>query len=102
MSPQYRIVFTDLAKALATRNGSLTALEERVRGEIAEMVEDGLESFEDLMFHTIEMPDGQEYICSPAQEQGETILRVDTCTREEIAQSGDEGKPISLPVPDSD
>jgi hypothetical protein len=101
MSLQYRIIFTDLAKAFASKSGSLVALEERVRGEIAEMIDDGLESLDDLMFHTIEMRDGQEYICSPAQEQGETVLRVDTCSREEMVPvEGD--KPISVPIADTD
>jgi hypothetical protein len=36
--PDYRIVFTDLAKAFARRNGSLQALEECVRGEVNELM----------------------------------------------------------------
>jgi hypothetical protein len=107
--PPYRIVFTDLAAAFARRHGSLQALEEQVRGEIADLmfsddVEDDEFSIADLMFHTVTMNDGQEYICTPGQGGDETVLVVDTCSREDMTIQGGPmtGQKLSVPSPDSD
>ena len=105
----YRVVFTDLAAAFVRRHGSLQGLEEQVRGEIHElMFGDGVEDDEftiaDLMFHTVVAGDGQEYICTPRQDGNETVLVVDTCSRETTTIDGGPlaGKEISIPSPDSD
>jgi hypothetical protein len=82
----YRIVFTRLAHAFAMRRSSLAALEEQIRGEMAELMsvdDDGPMGIEELCFHVVEFGD-QEYICSPTQVDGELVLSVDTCSREEL------------------
>jgi hypothetical protein len=76
---EYKIEYTDLAKAFSEKIGGLSVLEERVRGEIAEIFDKGLETLSDLMMHSVEIGD-DVFICIP---KSDTILRVDTATLEE-------------------
>jgi hypothetical protein len=75
----YRIELTDMARHFAARHSSVTEVEELVRQEIDELLEDAVETLGDIFFHCVESG-GQDYICTPI---GDTVVRVDTCSREE-------------------
>jgi hypothetical protein len=121
---KYTIEFTDLAKAFAPNVGGLNALEEQVRGELADLGrcycgecdgykvgdETHYEEFDinNLIMHVVMMKDDKgravEFVCSPGAK--ENVLRVDTATYEEIEQpleSGPfKGKKVLMPRGDSD
>jgi hypothetical protein len=97
----YRIELTDIARAFAARHSSEKEVEELVRKEIDELLEDAFESIGDLLFHCVESGE-QEYICFPV---GENVIRVDTCTREEgpvLGKGPLKGQCVTIPSADSD
>lgn len=66
---------------------------------------DGPQGIDKLMFHTVVTSDDQECICFPREVDGETILVIDTCSREDISVANPvapDGKVVSIPHPDSD
>lgn len=98
----YEIRFTRLARVFAEAKYSLAAVEERARGEIAELEMDDPTA---LMMHCFGMTgtDEHEFICTPDQ-QGTGIV-IDTVTFEDMEplRSGPmKGKRFQWPMPDSD
>jgi hypothetical protein len=75
----YEIEFTPLALAFANAKSSTGAIEEIVRGEIAEL--EGLEDPGQLIFHVFEAG-GQDFIAH-GRGTGKGIV-IDTCTYEEM------------------
>lgn len=99
---KFEIKWTDLAKAFAVKCGGLPAVEEQVRGEIAELEDDGLKTLNDLMFHVVEVNE-TNFICTPLNE---TTLQVDTASYEEMEKKLDKGPlagfSVSMPIADSE
>lgn len=100
----YKIELTHGAKAWCAAHAWPQALTARVRGEIAGEMQNGLKSVNSLCFHSFEWSrdDPQEFICTPA---GDNVLRVDTCSREEVSKltAGPfKGKTVVMPVPDEE
>jgi len=81
---KYEIKWTDLAKAFAVKCGGLSAVEEQVRGEIADS---GIRNISNLMFHVVIVND-TNFICTPINEN---LLQVDTATYEEMDDKLDAG-----------
>jgi hypothetical protein len=80
----FDIVFTPSAKTVAASHGDLPTLEERARGEIAELPGEGLEELEKHFFHAFALDDGTEFICSLTAEGA---VRVDACANEDLSLS---------------
>jgi hypothetical protein len=99
---EYKIKYTDLAKAFSEKFGGLSVLEERIRGEIAEIFDKGLKTLSNLMLHTVQIGD-DVFICTP---KSDTVLRVDTATLEEQDAIIDKGPfagfKILMPIGDTD
>lgn len=91
----YSVRFTDLA---AVKGGD--GLEHRVRQEVAQLLEDGLTSPLELIFHTFEYEDA-EFICYPR----DGAMEVDTCYREKMDTTTHKGplagKTLLMPRGDS-
>jgi hypothetical protein len=102
MTAAYKIVLTDLARAFAAKHTSIAALEERVRGEIADIL-NSAGDLDRLHFHTFVTSDGQEYICFPEVVDDGRVLVVDTCSRDETNRlTTSDGMLVTVPEPDSD
>lgn len=99
----YEVRFTKLAQEFAKAKSSLAAVEERVRGEIADWMQrdDGFKRLDDLIMHVVEMGDAGEYVCYPA---GENLLEIDTVSYDEkVLDKGPlKGKTVMLPRRDSE
>ena len=103
---EYTIELAHGAQAWCAAHAWPSALEARVRGEIAHEMTHGLSSVDKLMLHTFEWDrdSRQEFICTPAPDRP-GVLIVDTCTREDgekLTEGPFAGKVISMPVPDSE
>ena len=75
----FDIVLTQSAQEIAERSGVLPALEERTRGEIAELHGEGLEELERRLFHAFALDNGTEVICSLTPDGA---VRIDACEAE--------------------
>ncbi|KQQ26151.1 hypothetical protein ASF53_21375 [Methylobacterium sp. Leaf123] len=75
----FDIVLTQSAQEIAERSGVLPALEERARGEIAELPGEGLEELERRLFHAFALDDGTAVICSLTADGA---VRIDACEAE--------------------
>ncbi|CAO4147989.1 Halobacterial output domain-containing protein [Methylorubrum thiocyanatum] len=78
----FEIVLTQSAQEIAERSGVLPVLEQRARGEIAELPGEGLEELERRLFHAFALGDGTEVICSLTADGA---VRVDACEAEAAA-----------------
>jgi hypothetical protein len=104
MTP-YKIKFTYMARDFAeAKCGGVAAVTEQVRGEIGEMLNDGMESINSLMFHVVTVND-TDFICSPSPN-GDNTLLVDTASYSDLddpLKDGPfKGMKISVPKGDSD
>ena len=63
MTMDYKIKFTYMARDFATAKcGGVAAVTEQVRGEIGEMLADGMKSIDSLFFHVVNVNDN-DLIC---------------------------------------
>lgn len=81
--PEIDLKFTHAAKVSAVADSSVEAVGEHVRGEIAELLDDGLEILSDLVFHNVETKAGNWFICTPIDDH---TIEVDACEFEDIGE----------------
>jgi hypothetical protein len=95
----YTVKLTPLAIGAVSENSSSATLIEHTRGEIAELMENGLSAPLDLIFHRFAFAD-TEFICYPR----DGIIEVDTCSEKTITlEKGPlAGKTVAMPVPDTE
>lgn len=100
--PPYTVEFTPLAAAFADAKWSRGGVEERVRGELAELAQNGC-YLPDLFFHTVWMPgadhETEALIITP--KDGEPlVMLIDTASSEEVGEA--HGKKIVMPFVDTE
>jgi hypothetical protein len=96
----YAVKLTPLATGAVSEKSSAATLIEHTRGVIAELVEGGtLSAPLNLIFHRFAFAD-IEFICYSR----DGVIEVDTCSEKTITlEKGPlAGKPVVLPVPDSE
>ncbi len=90
--------FTHAAKASAIAHSSVEGVSEKIRGELAELLADGLGCLSDLVFHTVDIDDDRCFICIPINNN---TVRVDFTEWHEMDKKIDKGtfrgKKIMMP-----
>jgi hypothetical protein len=96
----YVVQFTELALACAKAKASVAAVEERARAELANLLADGLDNVDRLVFHVFGVG-GCDFICYP---KAPGVLEIDTCAWAEtkIEKGPLAGQTVPIPRPESD
>jgi hypothetical protein len=96
----YVVQFTELALASAKAKASVAAVEECARGELANLLADGLDNVDRLVFHVFGVG-GCDFICYP---KAPGVLEIDTCswTETKLDKGPLAGQIVPMPRPDSD
>jgi hypothetical protein len=96
----YVVQFTQLALASAKAKASVAAVEECAREEIANLLADGLDNVDRLVFHVFGVG-GCDFICYP---KALGVLEIDTCSWAEtkLDEGPLAGQIVPMPRPDSD
>ena len=102
---EYKLEFTPLATELAKRHHTLEAVEAEIRKDIANLLDTGLATMNNLGFHTVALGSYfdetiPQFIITP---KGGDVLQVDSADHEEIGELDDgpfKGCKVSIPVAD--
>jgi hypothetical protein len=94
----YVVQFTELALACAKAKASVAAVEERARAELANLLADGLDNVDRLVFHVFGAG-GCDFICYP---KAPGVLESDTWPETKIEQGPLAGQTVPIPRPESD
>jgi hypothetical protein len=96
----YVVQFTQLALASAKAKASVAAVEECAREELANLLADGLDNVDRLVFHVFGVG-GCDFICYP---KAPGVLEIDTCSWAEtkLDEGLLAGQIVPMPRPDSD
>jgi len=95
----YVVQFTELALASAKAKASVAAMEESARGELANLLADGLDNVDRLIFHVFGVG-GCDFICYP---KAPGVFEIDTCswTETKLDKGPLAGQIVPMPQPDS-
>lgn len=104
----FKVSLTPLAKGFSAKVGGTKALEERVRGELADLCSQNNIKATDIFLHTIDMKDTNGdsciFIVKPSSLETDTMV-IDTASYEEspaLSSGPFKGKKIGMPVGDSE